>query len=114
LSAGSRLARISTKRTPTRLLRTGTSVTLPYRVGEGIDGPAAGIAHIARPDDRPEQVATATDTPNRERLAEIFVMLFQAQLTGDIEKSENSDSGIDQQTADIDAGISQFSLQAHY
>jgi hypothetical protein len=28
------------KRTPTRLLRTGTSVTVPDRVGEGIDGPA--------------------------------------------------------------------------
>jgi hypothetical protein len=84
---------------------------VPYRITIRVDGPASRIAHSARPDHRPEQVTTTTNAPHRHRLAKIFVVLFQAQLAGHIEQAENTDRGIDQQTADIDAGIAQFALQ---
>ncbi|MBV6475109.1 MAG: hypothetical protein MOGDAGHF_00621 [Rhodocyclaceae bacterium] len=81
------------------------------RVGGNVKDQADGIPHVARTEERQDNIRTIVDAPAAEGLADVLFMLFHAHGTGDIDDAEESDGGIHQDAAGIRSSLCRLALQ---
>ena len=81
------------------------------RIDQEIDDDADGIAGIGRPEQRQHNIGAFRHAPNRQGLAEVLVMAFQAHFGSDIDHPQDADGGIDHEPCRRGEGPVQFPLQ---
>src|SRR5689334_10116239 len=89
----------------------GERLRLVQRIGIEIEPPADAVAHVARAEERQDEVRAGRRTPAAESLAEVLIVLLIAHVGGDVVEAEEADSGIKRKARPVADTVLEFSLQ---
>jgi hypothetical protein len=84
---------------------------LDHRVGVDVAHQAQGVAEVARPEDGQHQEGPFAHAPHAEGLAEVFVVLLEPQLGGNVEGAQEAHGAVHQHPPAVGEGFGHLALE---